>query len=85
MYWRYLQYKDAMDQQVRFRSFLPNAKIQSDLRSIADSLGLPEDAGVVSVTRRNGRVIVEAQYEEWIQLPFYRKEVHFAPRAVGGY
>jgi hypothetical protein len=85
VYWRYLQYKDAMAQEVRFRSFLPNKRIQENLQAIADSLGLPEDAGVVTVTRREGRVTVEAHYEEWIELPGYRKEVHFEPRAAGGY
>jgi hypothetical protein len=85
VYWRYLQYKQAMDHEVRFRSFLPNARIKENLASIADSLGLPEDAGVVTVTRERGRLIVEAHYEDWIELPGYRKEVHFEPRASSGY
>ena len=85
VYWRYLQYKDAMAQEVRFRSFLPNDRIRENLRAIADSMGLPEDAGVVTVTRKDGRVTVESHYEEFIELPGYRKEVHFEPKATGGY
>lgn len=85
VYWRYLQYKEAMDHEVRFRSFLPNSRIRENLANVADSLGLPEDAGVVTVTRANGRVTVEAHYEDWIELPGYRKEVHFEPRASSGY
>ena len=85
VYWRYLQYKDAMAQEVRFRSFLSNARIRENLARIADSLGLPEDAGVVTVSRKSGRVTVEAHYEDVIELPGYRKEVHFEPRATGGY
>jgi hypothetical protein len=85
VYWRYLQYKEAMDHEVRFRSFLPNARIRENLAYIADSLGLPEDAGIVTVTRARGRVTVEAQYEDVIELPWYRKEVHFEPRASSGY
>lgn len=85
VYWRYLQYKEAMSQEVRFRSFLPNSRIKENLALIADSLGLPEDAGVVTVTRRDGRVTVEAHYEEFIELPGWRKEVHFEPRATAGY
>jgi hypothetical protein len=85
VYWRYLQYKEAMDQEVRFRSFLPNARIRENLANIADSLGLPEDAGVVTVTRERGRVTVEAHYEDVIELPGYRKEIHFEPRASSGY
>ena len=85
VYWRYLQYKDAMAQEVRFRSFLPDDRIKTNLQNVADSLGLPEDAGVVSVTRKDGRITVEAHYEEVLELPGYRKEVHFEPRATGTY
>ena len=85
VYWRYLQYKDAMAQEVRFRSFLPNKRIRENLARVADSLGLPEDAGVVTVTRARGRVTVEAHYEDVIELPGFRKEVHFEPRATAGY
>lgn len=85
VYWRYLQYKDAMDQEVRFRGFLPDARIKAALQAVADSLGLPEDAGVVTVTRKAGRVTVQAHYEEVIELPGFRREVHFEPRATGTY
>jgi hypothetical protein len=85
VYYTYLQFKDAMQQEVRFRSYLPNDKIKANLRAIADSLGLPEDAGVVTVSREGGRITVESHYEAFIDLPGYRKEIHFEPRAVGGY
>jgi hypothetical protein len=85
VYWRYLQYKEAMDQEVRFRGFLPDARIKAALQAAADSIGLPEDAGVVTVTRKDGRITVEAHYEDVIELPWYRKEVHFEPRATGTY
>jgi hypothetical protein len=84
-YYLYLQYKDAMQQEIRFRSFLPDAKIRENLRAIADSLGLPEDAGKVSISRSAGQITIEAHYEELLELPGYKKEVHFEPRAVGNY
>lgn len=84
-YYAYLQYKDAMAQEIRFRSFLPNDRIKANLRAIADSLGLPEDAGVVTITRQSGQMTIESHYEELIELPGYKKEVHFEPRAVGNY
>lgn len=84
-YYRYLQYKDAMQQEVRFRSFLPNDKIKANLRAAADSLGLPEDAGLVTITRAGGQITIESHYEEIIDLPGFKKEVHFEPRAVGNY
>lgn len=84
-YYRYLQYKDAMQQEIRFRSFLPDGKIKANLRAAADSLGLPEDAGLVTITRSGGQMIIESHYEEIIDLPGFKKEVHFEPRAVGTY
>jgi hypothetical protein len=84
-YYLYLQYKDAMAQEIRFRSFLPDTKIRENLRLIADSLGLPEDAGIVTVTRDRGVMTIESHYEELIELPGYKKEVHFEPKASGTY
>jgi hypothetical protein len=84
-YYLYLQYKDAMSQEIRFRSFLPDDKIKSNLRLVADSLGLPEDAGIVTVTRDRGTMTIESHYEELIELPGYKKEVHFEPKATGNY
>jgi hypothetical protein len=84
-YYLYLQYKDAMQQEIRFRSFLPDERIKANLRAVADSLGLPEDAGLVTITRDKGQITIESHYEELIELPGYKKEVHFEPRAVGTY
>lgn len=84
VYFRYFKFKGAMEEELRFRSLLPDERIRANLMAVADSLGLPEDAGAVTVTRKDGRVTVESQYEETIVLPFFRKEVHFAPKVTGG-
>ena len=84
-YYKYLQFKDAMSQEIRFRSWQPNDKIKENLRAAADSLGLPEDAGLVTITREGGTMTIESHYEEIIDLPWYKKEVHFEPRAMGTY
>jgi hypothetical protein len=84
-YYAYLQFKDAMSQEIRFRSFLPDDRIKDNLRTIADSLGLPEDAGIVTVRRERGLMTIESHYEEFIELPGYKKEVHFEPKAAGTY
>lgn len=84
-YYLYWQYKDAMQQEIRFRSYLPNDKIRENLRAVVDSLGLPEDAGIVTIRREKGQITIEAHYEELIELPWYKREVHFEPRAVGTY
>jgi hypothetical protein len=84
-YWRYLQYKDAMRQEVRFRSDLPDEQLKVRLKLIADSLGLPEDAGKVKIKREKRVITIEAHYEELIDLPMKKREIHFEPRAVGTY
>jgi hypothetical protein len=84
-YWRYLQYKDAMRQEVRFRSDLPDEQLKVRLKLIADSLGLPEDAGKVKIKRENRVITIEAHYEEFFDIPLKRREIHFEPRAVGTY
>ena len=84
-YFRYLEYKDAMKQTLRFRSQLPNDKIRAQLKMMADSLGLPEEAGDVDVHRDGNTITVEAAYDEVVQLPFFKKTLHFEPRASDVY
>jgi len=84
-YFRYLEYKDAMAQELRFRAQLPDKDIKAHMKLVADSLGLPQDAGVVTITRKEGRITMEAHYEELVDLPFIKREIHYEPRAVGTY
>lgn len=84
-YMRYLEYKDSMRQELRFRSNQPNDKIRAHLALVADSLGLPPEAGEVTVRRDGNQVIVEAQYEEVLVFPMFKKTLRFEPRAVDTY
>jgi hypothetical protein len=84
-YWRYLKYRDAMRAEVEFRAGQPIPQIQSRLARVADSLGLPEDAGIVLVRKERGVITIEAHYEETIELPGFRRDIHFEPRAQGNY
>jgi hypothetical protein len=84
-YWRYLKYRDAMRAEVQFRAGQPIPQIRARLTRIADSLGLPEDAGIVLVKKERGIITIEAHYEETIELPGFRRELHFEPRARGSY
>ena len=82
-YWRYLNYKDAMEQEVRYRASRPIPELRARLRQIADSLGLPDDAGILSIRRTAHEITIEAHYDEVIELPGFRREVHFEPTAQG--
>lgn len=85
VYWRFYQYQDAMKQEVTFRARQPIPALRARLRHIADSLGLPEDAGIVSVKRTANEIFIEAHYEEVIELPGFKRDVHFEPKAQGRY
>lgn len=82
-YWRYMQYRNAMREEIRFRSDQSDEQIQARLQSVADSLGLPEDAGVVTIDRQRQGLTIEASYEETWKLPGYEKLLRFEPRASG--
>jgi hypothetical protein len=84
-YMRYLEYKDSMRQELRFRSNQPNDKIRAHLKLVADSLGLPEEAGDVTVHRDGSQVSVEADYEEVLKFPMFEKKLRFRPRAADTY
>jgi hypothetical protein len=87
-YFRYLEYKDAMRQEARFRSGLPNERIIRNLKIQVDSLGLPEEAGIVTITRKDGQITIEAEYEESVFIPGTEKVVkvlRFQPRVTDTY
>jgi len=84
-YFRYQEYKDSMRQELRFRSNLPNEKIRAHLQLVADSLGLPPEAGDVTVHRDGNQITVEAQYDEVLKFPMFSKTLRFTARASDSY
>lgn len=85
VYFRFLQFQDAMRQQVRFASSKTNQQIIRHLQSKADSLGLPESAHAVRIYRTNRRIDIEAEYYDNVELPGYVKEVYFNPKAQAAF
>ena len=83
VYFRYFKYKDAMRQEVRFASHNSDQVILRHLRAQADSLGLPEAAGEVTLQRDGRHIEIESEYYEHIELPLYVREVRFNPHAEG--
>ena len=82
-YWLFVQYRDAMVQEVRFRGGQPIPQIRARLRNVADSLGLPEDAGIIQIKKVGRTISIEAHYDETIDLPGFKKDIHFEPKASG--
>jgi hypothetical protein len=83
VYFRFFQFQDAMRQEVRFASHNSDQVILRHLRAQADSLGLPEAAGEVTLQRAGRHIEIESEYYEHIELPLYVREVRFNPHAEG--
>jgi hypothetical protein len=83
VYWRFYEFQDDMKQDVRFANNMSTAKILQHLRARADSLGLPEDAQDITIKRTLKEISIDAEYTEYIELPFKVKERVFRPHAEG--
>jgi len=84
VYWRYYRYSDAMQQELRFASSRSDEVIRRHLSALADTLGLPEEAGQVEVRRSANRISISADYTEHVELPLFVREFHFKPSVAGG-
>ena len=67
----------------RFASHNNDQVILRHLRAQADSLGLPEAAGEVTLQRSARHIEIESEYYEHIELPLFVREVRFNPHAEG--
>lgn len=83
VYLRYYRYRDAMHQQGRFGRQNTDEAIRRHLRSLADSLGLPEDAGRLSILRGGNRISISSRYDEVVEFPGFVRTLHFAPSYHG--
>lgn len=83
VYFRFYQFQDAMRQEVRFAAHNNDGLILRHLRDQADSLGLPEAAGEVTLQRDGRHIEIESEYYEHIELPLFVREVRFNPHAEG--
>ena len=82
---KYTQYRDLMAAELQVKAKLPDYQLRNRFKILADSMGLPEDAGIITIERRSGRITITAHYEETIDLPGFKKEIHFEPKAAASY
>lgn len=83
VYWRFYEYQDAMQQEVRFARSRTDEDIVRHLRALVDSIGLPEDAGRVRVRRTQRSISISSEYSEHVELPIFVREFRFQPKANG--
>jgi len=79
---RFYRFRDAMKQEVRFADTRDDATIRMHLTAVADSLGLPGDAGHVKIERNAVRIVISSVYSEHVELPLFVREFRFSPQAV---
>jgi hypothetical protein len=82
-YWRFFQYQDAMQQEARFAGQKTNEQILARLRASVDSLGLPDEAAMISIRRTANSIAIEASYDEHVEMPMYVRAIHYRPHAEG--
>lgn len=78
-YFRYYQFRDAMQQETRFAERKSDSEMLRTLRLKADSLALPATAQKINVRRTPGRIVIWTDYTETIEFPFVTREVTFRP------
>ncbi len=74
-YLRYFRFRDRMDQAARFAPHTTDVVIRRDLRSFADSIGLPDGARNVIVRRQRGIIAISSNYYDQIEMPWFVREV----------
>jgi hypothetical protein len=82
VYLRFYRMKDAMMQEARFAHNRDDETIRLHLTAVADSLGLPDEAGRIMIQRQAGRIVISSRYSETVELPLFVREFRFNPQVV---
>jgi hypothetical protein len=83
VYWRYFRFKDAVEQEVRFHPGRSIPEMRQRIRAIADSLDMPDEAGIALVRKTPKQTHVEVHWDDTLILPGFRRDVHFEVKAEG--
>lgn len=83
VYLRYYEFRDAMQQEVRFARSRSDDDIRRRLAALADSLGLPDEAARVSVRRSANVIRIRSEYVELVELPLFVRAFRMEPSASG--
>jgi hypothetical protein len=76
----YYRIRDAMSQEGRFANRRSDQQIKDRLRSFADSVGLPVEAGDINIIRDENTIKIWTEYDQPLRLPFdIQKSVHLKP------
>jgi hypothetical protein len=82
VYVRFYRLRDAMEQEARFAHNRDDNAIRLRLAAVADSLGLPDDAGRMVIRRNSSNITISTDYSEHVELPMFVREFKFRPVVV---
>jgi hypothetical protein len=80
-YWKYYQYADAFKQEAKFAGHYTDRQIKQHLRSMADSLVLPDDAYDITVDRGRHHIVIDNQYYAHVMVGPVSRDFFFNPHA----
>jgi hypothetical protein len=83
VYLRYLKFKDVVTNDVKYNARRSIPEMRQRIQFLADSLEMPEDAGIAQVRKTPKETLVEVHYDEEIILPGFKRDVHFEIKAKG--
>lgn len=77
-YYRYYQFRDAVQQEAHFATFRTDSALRADIWANADSLVLPDGAYRVFINRSPRSIRIRTAYDDVWSLWMYQHPVHFA-------
>ncbi len=82
VYLRYFRLRDAIEQEARFAHNRTDDEIRVRIAALVDSIGMPDEAGRLTIIRNANRILISSDYTERVELPLFVRDFRFAPQAV---
>ena len=82
VYLRFVRLRDAMEQEARFAHDRTDDAIRLRITALVDSIGLPDEAGILTIVRNANRIVISSDYTERVELPLFVRDFKFAPQVV---
>ena len=84
LYFRYYRLLDEMQSQAQLAPSLDDGTIRRRIQAAAQDIGLPPAAQQITIVRRASprEIVIETQYTESVDLPFFNHTFDFHPKAT---
>lgn len=84
LFFRYYRLLDEMQSQAELAASLDDGTIRRRIQAAAQDIGLPAEAQQVRVVRHASprEIVIETEYSESVNLPFFNHTFNFHPKAT---